>query len=174
MIMKKSLITILLIFLLLFMAGCGASQEPVVPDQEPTEDADDVVPGDEDPEETEISGAVYFSQLKYDPETGSLMYTIANDTNEAVIFGGEIVLKKKTIDGLWTEMQPLRRNGEEGIRFLVTKIVQISAGENGEGSVDLENTFGKLMEGEYRIFIQIGTSHGSETILGGFRVAPVM
>ncbi len=164
----------LLIFLLLFAAGCGTSQEPAVPGTDPAEeDTGETVPEDAVSEDAETSGAVYFAQLKYDPETGSLIYTVVNGTDERITFGGDIILKKRTIDGLWVEMQPLQWNREESIRFPVTRLVQIDAGEAREGSIDLENTFGKLTEGEYEVIIQIGTSQGSETISGGFRVGAV-
>ena len=164
--MKKSLILIIFIAVLMFMAGCGQGPETVTPDPEPEEE-------DTAGETPEVTETVYFEQLKYDPESGSLMYTIVNDTGEAVTLGGDILLRKRTIDGLWVDMQPLQWNGD-GIRFLVTELVEIGAGESHEGSLDLKNIYGTLLEGEYGISIQIGTSHGSETILGGFRVAPVM
>ena len=164
--MKKTIIILIILSLALVCSmGCGTKSEGLPVSDEPTTET-----AEDDEAQT---GRVHFSDIKYDPESGSLMYTIVNDTGEAVTLGGDILLRKRTIDGLWVDMQPLQRNGD-GIRFLVTELVEIGAGESHEGSLDLKNIYGTLLEGEYGISVQVGTSHGSETILGGFRVAPVM
>ena len=164
--MKKSLILIIFIAVLLFMAGCGQGPETVTPDPEPEEE--DI--GGDVPEVTET---VYFEQLKYDPESGSLMYTIVNDTGEAVTLGGDILLRKRTIDGLWVDMQPLQWNGGGVINGPIIRIYQIGPGESFQDDLDVAGTFGELRDGEYRISMQIGTERGQMTISGGFTVSPM-
>lgn len=169
--MKKTIITLLIISLLMvLMTGCGKASQG-----EPDDRYDGLLEEDETTEEpADLTDLVYFSELKYDPETGSIHYVIVNDSSETVTVGGDIRLRKKQIDGLWADVMPLTWNDGEGIDRVVTALKQIQPSGRFEDDFDAVNTFGELSEGEYGIFIDISTSEASETISGGFTVAPMM
>ena len=172
--MKKKMIILLVVFMLvLLQAGCGVKTTSGEPVEDPVVSQDES-PGDENSGESGAgSGTVYFSELKYNSETGTLHYVIVNDTDETVTFGGDILLEKRAIDGLWVDVMPLQWNEGEVINGPMIGIYQNGPGESMEGDLVVSATFGELSDGDYRISMQIGTERGAETILGGFTVAPM-
>ncbi len=162
--MKKSIILLLVLLLCVTcFAGCREKEDPAFHAEDPITGTDEDETG---------SGRVYFDTVKYDPDSGMLYYVIINDSDETVTVGGDVILKKKTIDGLWADVMPLTWNGGSGVDRVITALRDIAPGGVFEEEIDIQGIFGELKEGEYRIVIQIGTTEGSEAITGGFALYP--
>ena len=126
----------------------------------------------QDDDNAQAGGVVYFSELKYDQENGSIDFVIVNGTDETITLGGVLLIEKKTIDGLWVDLQPLDWNHEMVINGPIMRIYTIEPGEIMEGDLSISAIYGELGDGDYRVTMQISSETVQETISGSFTVAP--
>ena len=163
--MKKILIVLLMVLLVALLSGCSAEHgSQPVSDEPTTETAED---------DAAQAGKVYFSEIKYDPENGSVIFVMVNGTDETVTVGGVLLMEKKTIDGLWADLQPLEWNYDMVINGPIFRIYTIEPGESIEGDLNISTIYGELSDGDYRITLQISSETRQKTISGAFTVAPI-
>jgi len=163
--MKKTIIILIILSLaLVCFAGCGTKSEGLPVSDEPTTET-----AEDDEAQT---GRVHFSDIKYDPENGSIIFTIVNGTDETVTVGGVLLMEKKTIDGLWADLQPLEWNRDMVINGPILRIYIIEPGKTLDGDLNIGVIYGELSDGDYRATLQISSETRQETISGSFTVAP--